>query len=170
MLILVLSDVQYSQNAVFSFEKFLNHQNCSSSGSQHLVKKSPKQCSLFFDTKSRKLLKFQVKKDSNFILKPRQGTFENTLLTKLLSEFIELHNVLFSFFLSNILENQGLTSTAQSLRSWFPNPGVSWSNPLGGSKVDSAFHPSGVDRMSTTNFWELRFFFKKAFLEFHSAF
>ena len=24
-----------------------------------------------------------------------------------------------------------------------------------GSKVDSAFHPSGVDKMSTRNFWEL---------------
>ena len=27
--------------------------------------------------------------------------------------------------------------------------------PLGGSKVDSAFHPSEVDKMSTMNFWEL---------------
>ena len=27
--------------------------------------------------------------------------------------------------------------------------------PLGGSKVDSAFHPSEVDKMSTRNFWEL---------------
>ena len=26
---------------------------------------------------------------------------------------------------------------------------------LGGSKVDSAFHPSEVDEMSTRNFWEL---------------
>ena len=32
-----------------------------------------------------------------------------------------------------------------------------WSHPkpLGGSKVDSAFHPPEVDRMSTRNFWEL---------------
>ena len=29
------------------------------------------------------------------------------------------------------------------------------SKPLGGSKVDSAFHPSKVDKMSTKNFWEL---------------
>ena len=29
------------------------------------------------------------------------------------------------------------------------------SRPLGGSKVDSAFHPPEVDRMSTRNFWEL---------------
>ena len=36
-----------------------------------------------------------------------------------------------------------------------PNPGVSSSNPLAGFKVDSAFHPSEVDQMSTTNFWEL---------------
>ena len=63
MLILILIDVQYSQ--------FLNRQNHSSSSSHHLVKKSPEQCSLLFDTKSEKLLKFWVKKNSNFILKPR---------------------------------------------------------------------------------------------------
>ena len=56
MLILILIDVQYLQNAVFSFEKFC--QNHSSSDSHHLVKKSPQQCSLLFDTKSGKLLKF----------------------------------------------------------------------------------------------------------------
>ena len=41
MLILILIDVQYSQKAVFSFEKGLNPQNHSSSGSLHLVKNSP---------------------------------------------------------------------------------------------------------------------------------
>ena len=41
MLILVLIDVQYSQNAVFSFEKDSNCQNHSSTGSHHPVKKSP---------------------------------------------------------------------------------------------------------------------------------
>ena len=74
MLILILTDVQYSQNAVFSFEKFSNRQNHSSSGSHNLVKKIPQQCSLLFDTKSGKLLKIQVKKNSNFTLKPRQRT------------------------------------------------------------------------------------------------
>ena len=29
------------------------------------------------------------------------------------------------------------------------------SKPLDGSKVDSAFHPSEVNKMSTRNFWEL---------------
>ena len=43
MLILILIDVQYLQ--------LLNRQNHSSSGSHHLVKKSPQQCSLIFDTK-----------------------------------------------------------------------------------------------------------------------
>ena len=39
---------------------------------------------------------------------------------------------------------------------WIPNPGVSWSKkPLGGSKVESDFHPSEVDKMSVRNFWEL---------------
>ena len=58
MLILILIDVQYSQNAVFSFKKFSICQNHSSSGSHRLVKISPQQCSLLFDTRSGKLLKF----------------------------------------------------------------------------------------------------------------
>ena len=37
------------------------------------------------------------------------------------------------------------------LRCWIPNPGVPRSKPLGGSKVDSAFHPSKVNKMSTRN-------------------
>ena len=41
MLILILIDVQYSQNAVFSFEKFSNRQNYSSSCSHPLDKKIP---------------------------------------------------------------------------------------------------------------------------------
>ena len=32
---------------------------------------------------------------------------------------------------------------------------VPCSKPLGGSKVNSAFHPLDVDKMSTRNFWEL---------------
>ena len=36
-----------------------------------------------------------------------------------------------------------------------PNPVVPCSKPLGGSKVDSAFHPSEIGKMSTRNFWEL---------------
>ena len=57
VLILISIDAQYSKNAVFSFEKFLNCQNHSSSGSHDLVKKFTQQCSLLFDTKSGKLLK-----------------------------------------------------------------------------------------------------------------
>ena len=40
-------------------------------------------------------------------------------------------------------------------RRWIPNPGVRCSKPMHGSKVDSAFHPSEVDKMSTINFLEL---------------
>ena len=40
MLILILINVQYSENAVFNFERFLNRQNHSCSGFYHLVKKS----------------------------------------------------------------------------------------------------------------------------------
>ena len=36
-----------------------------------------------------------------------------------------------------------------------PKLGVPCSKPLGGLKVDSSLHPSGVDKMSTMNFWEL---------------
>ena len=48
MLILILIDVQYSQNAVFTFGKDLNHQNHSSSGSHHQVEKSPPQQNFWF--------------------------------------------------------------------------------------------------------------------------
>ena len=41
MLILILIEVQHSQKAVFRFEKGLNSQSHSSSGSYHLVKKNP---------------------------------------------------------------------------------------------------------------------------------
>ena len=44
---------------------------------------------------------------------------------------------------------------AKWLRRWTPSPGVPCSKPLGGSKVDSVFHLSQVDKMSTGNFWEL---------------
>ena len=41
MLIFILIDAQYSQKAVFSFEKSSNRENHSSSGSLHPVKKFP---------------------------------------------------------------------------------------------------------------------------------
>ena len=41
------------------------------------------------------------------------------------------------------------------LRCWTANAGVPYSKPMGGSKVDSAFHPSEVNKMSTKNFWDL---------------
>ena len=53
MLILILIDVQYSQNAVSSFEKFSTRQNHSSSGSHHQVKKNPLSNVHFFLTQSQ---------------------------------------------------------------------------------------------------------------------
>ena len=44
---------------------------------------------------------------------------------------------------------------AYRLRCWIPNPGVPNSKPLGGSKVNSAFHPSKADEMSARNIWQL---------------
>ena len=38
---------------------------------------------------------------------------------------------------------------------WIPNLGVSYSKPLGGSKVDLAFHDFKVGKMNTRNSWEL---------------
>ena len=38
---------------------------------------------------------------------------------------------------------------------WISVPEISGSKPLGSSKIDSAFHPSKVDEMSTTNSWGL---------------
>ena len=51
--------------------------------------------------------------------------------------------------------NNNKKTMAYWLSRWYPNPGVPCSKPLGGSKVDSAFHPSEVDKMSTRNSWEL---------------
>ena len=47
MLILILIDVQYLQNLVFSFEKGLNVQNHSLPDSHHSIKKFPQQNFLF---------------------------------------------------------------------------------------------------------------------------
>ena len=41
------------------------------------------------------------------------------------------------------------------IRYWIAKPGVPCSKPVDGSKVDSAFHPSEVDKMSTRIYWEL---------------
>ena len=37
-----------------------------------------------------------------------------------------------------------------------PNPEIPGSKTLGGSKVNSAVHPSKVDKISTRNLWKLR--------------
>ena len=44
---------------------------------------------------------------------------------------------------------------ASWLRRWTLNPGFPCSKLQGGSKVDSVFHPSDVDKMSARNTWEL---------------
>ena len=41
------------------------------------------------------------------------------------------------------------------LRHWIPNTEVPCLKPLGFSKMDSAFHPSKIGKMSTRNFREL---------------
>ena len=39
------------------------------------------------------------------------------------------------------------------IKCWIPNSGFPISKPVGGLKVDSAFHPSVVDQISTRNSW-----------------
>ena len=46
-------------------------------------------------------------------------------------------------------------SEIKLLKRWIPNPGTPCSKPIGGSKVDSVFHPSEVNQMSTRNSWEI---------------
>ena len=58
MLILISIDFQYSQNDGFSFEKFSNCENHSSSGSHRLVKRIPPAMFTTFKTKLGELLKF----------------------------------------------------------------------------------------------------------------
>ena len=53
MLLLILIDGRYSQNAVFSFEEFLNCQNHFSSGSHHLVKNRPSSVHYFLTQSQR---------------------------------------------------------------------------------------------------------------------
>ena len=48
-----------------------------------------------------------------------------------------------------------LWSNGLVVKALIPNPRVLFSKPLGGSKVDLAFHPFDVDKMSARNFWEL---------------
>ena len=43
----------------------------------------------------------------------------------------------------------------ETVECWIHNLGVPCSKPLGGPKVDSAVHPSEVDKMSTRDFREL---------------
>ena len=45
-------------------------------------------------------------------------------------------------------------AVASCLRSWISNPGVPRSKPLGDSKVNSVFHPSDGDQLSTRNSWK----------------
>ena len=56
-----------------------------------------------------------------------------------------------------VFKNVGKRSGANCLvvKALDSNPGVSLSKPLSGSKVNSAFHPSEVNKMSTRNFWGL---------------
>ena len=65
------------------------------------------------------------------------------------SEDSDLLTVICSIFLSMNTLLYGLVAKALGSQSRVP-----YSKPLGSSKVDSAFHPSAVDKMSTRDFWE----------------
>ena len=68
-------------------------------------------------------------------------TYIQTLFhTFLLSKVYSLHSKVYKYTLINASQNN--FSILQ--RHWISSPGVLCSNPLGGSKVDSVFHPSEV--------------------------
>ena len=69
----------------------------------------------------------------------------------LLSSVLKISAFSPTFFYSLIFEKL----TNGWLRCWIPNSGVACSKPLSGSMVDSAFHPSEIDQMTTRNFWGL---------------
>ena len=78
------------------------------------------------------------KKPLGKLLSDRKALWKNSL-----EKYPLLH---FDSYLLRILSNQILSVDF--------NPGVTCSKPLGGSKVDSAFHTSEVGKMSTRNCWE----------------
>ena len=53
------------------------------------------------------------------------------------------------------IKNNDVEQWPSGVRCLIPSPGTPCSKPLGGSKFDSAFHPSEVNKISTRNFWEL---------------
>ena len=107
-------------------------------------------------------------------------TYEKILLNTLFCLFIKSSNAFSVSLSTKSIESLWLlwwwrTVWCCESNKWMISKGVSitWSNglvvkvldsqsrgpifkkPLGGSKVNSAFHPSEVDKMSTRNFWEL---------------
>ena len=55
------------------------------------------------------------------------------------------------YFSEEVIEVAKIAFSLETLYGGFPIQG----SYVGGSKVNSAFHPSEVDKMSTRNFWEL---------------
>ena len=69
--------------------------------------------------------------------------------------FIRCTNKVTSFSVNIALLSQFHCILTLLSKRWVSNPGVPSSKPLGGSKVDSAFLPSEIDKMSFRNSWEL---------------
>ena len=57
--------------------------------------------------------------------------------------------------MNNLFKIYIIGATAWWIRHWIPNLEVPCLKPLGGSKMDSAFHPSEIDKVSTRNFGNL---------------
>ena len=68
---------------------------------------------------------------------------------------VEMKSVVKATIVSYITLTDVTPYMALWLSCWIPVPGVPCPKPLGDAKVDSAFHPSKVNKMSTRNFWEL---------------
>ena len=89
------------------------------------------QCSKFLQVKPQNAINFQ-----KFIF-----TFHSQT-----EKFVEI--------ISTSYDGKLKHAMVQCLKRWIPNPGVPGSKPLVGSKVDSAFHPSKGDQLSTKNSWK----------------
>ena len=141
MLILILIVFQYSQNAVFSFEEDLYHQNRSYVSHQPVKKFLPAvfTASLLFT--------FYMKKNSDYI---------ETLVVKICKYIViqitrPVYWTTYCIILFFSMEYFGKLRVG----CWISDPRIPCSKPLGSSKVDSAFHFSEVDIIGTRIFWEL---------------
>ena len=86
----------------------------------------------------------------------RKGSLSRFWAHDSFHQLVNSISILFSF--AQKLWHQVVeTNVCHWLRCWIPNAGVPCSKALGGSKVNSAFHPPKVGKVNTRNFRNLCF-------------